>query len=59
MNDPVQKDGVWFDEPVHEMCFRSDRFDQEITVLQFEPDGPCFQEEQEDGDTFDYLMRNG
>lgn len=54
----TQKTGVWFDEPVHEMCFRSDRFDQEITVLQFEADGPRFQEEEEESDTFDRLMRS-
>jgi Zn-dependent peptidase ImmA (M78 family) len=55
----TQQADVWFDEPVHEMCFRSDRYDQEITVLQFEADGPRFQEEEEEGDTFDHLMRNG
>lgn len=49
----TQQADVWFDEPVHEMCFRSDRYDQEITVLQFEADGPRFQEEEEEGDTFD------
>lgn len=32
----TQQGGVWFPEPVHEMCFRSDRYDQEITVLQFD-----------------------
>lgn len=55
----TQQADVWFDEPVHEMCFRSDRYDQEITVLQFEADGPRFQEEEEEGDTFDHLMQNG
>lgn len=55
----TQQAGVWFDEPVHEMCFRSDRYDQEITVLQFEADGPRFQEEEEEGDAFDHLIRNG
>ena len=37
-----QPAGVWFAESVHEMCFRSDRYDQEITVLQFEAEGPRF-----------------
>ena len=55
----TQQAGVWFDEPVHEMCFRSDRYDQEITVLQFEADGPRFQEEEEEGDAFDHLIRDG
>jgi Zn-dependent peptidase ImmA (M78 family) len=28
--------GVWFPEPVIEMCVRSDRYDQEMTLLHFE-----------------------
>lgn len=55
----MQQAGVWFTEPVHEMCFRSDRYDQEITVLQFEADGPCPQEEEEESDVFDHFLRNG
>ncbi|WP_024513289.1 ImmA/IrrE family metallo-endopeptidase [Bradyrhizobium sp. ARR65] len=55
----TQQAGVWFTEPVHEMCFRSDRYDQEITVLQFEADGPRFQEEEEESDVFDHFVRNG
>lgn len=55
----TQQAGVWFAEPVHEMCFRSDRYDQEITVLQFEADGPRFQEEVEESDVFDHFLRNG
>ncbi|WP_220792730.1 ImmA/IrrE family metallo-endopeptidase [Gluconacetobacter aggeris] len=51
--------GVWFAEPVHEMCIRSERYDLEITVLQFESDGPCFQEEEKASDVFDHFMRNG
>lgn len=53
-----QPAGVWFAESVHEMCFRSDRYDKEITVLQFETDGPRFQEEEEERDVFDYFLRN-
>ena len=41
----TQPADVWFPEPVFEMCFRSDRYDQEITLLQFEADGPRFQAE--------------
>ena len=51
--------GVWFPEPVNEMCLRSDRYDQEITLLQFESDGPRFQEEEEESDVFDHFVRNG
>lgn len=55
----TQQAGVWFPEPVHEMCFRSDRYDQEITVLQFEADGPRFQPEEEEADVFDRFARSG
>ena len=54
-----QQAGIWFPEPVHEMCFRSDRYDQEITVLQFEADGPRFQAEEEETDVFDHFKRSG
>lgn len=55
----MRQAGVWFPEPVYEICLRSDRYDQEITVLQFEADGPRFQEEEEESDVFDHIMRNG
>ncbi|MET3970886.1 ImmA/IrrE family metallo-endopeptidase [Bradyrhizobium sp. S3.9.1] len=55
----MQQAGVWFPEPVHEICFRSERYDQEITVLQFEADGPRFQAEEEETDVFDHFVRNG
>jgi len=55
----VQEAGVWFPEPVHEICLRSDRYDQEITVLQFEANGPHFQAEEEENDVFDHFSRNG
>jgi Zn-dependent peptidase ImmA (M78 family) len=54
----TQQAGVWFPEPVHEMCFRSDRYDLEITVLQFEADGPRFQAEEEEIDVFDHFKRS-
>jgi hypothetical protein len=31
-----QEPGVWFPEPTVEMCVRSDRYDQEMTLLHFE-----------------------
>lgn len=55
----TQNGGVWFPEPVHEMCLRSDRYDQEITVLQFEPEGPRFQAEEEEPDVFDRFIGSG
>lgn len=54
----TQKAGVWFPEPVHEMCFRSDRYDQEITILQLETDGPQFHAEEEESDLFNQFARN-
>lgn len=55
-----QESGVWFDEPVVEMCFRSERYDQEFTLLQFEGDGrrAYDYEETEEEDTYDRLSRN-
>jgi hypothetical protein len=55
----MQQAGVWFPEPVHEMCLSAERYDQEITVLQFEADSPRFQEEEEESDVFDHFVRNG
>ena len=45
--------GVWFDEPVREMCLRSDRLDQEITLLHFEGLGPKEQLDEPVEDVFD------
>ena len=45
--------GVWFPEPVVEMCLRSDRYDQELTLLHFEGRGPWEHEEQAFEDSFD------
>ncbi|MCW1753049.1 ImmA/IrrE family metallo-endopeptidase [Rhizobium acaciae] len=44
---------VWFDEPATEMCFRSDRYDQEITLLHFGSLGPREQPEEFVEDVFD------
>lgn len=48
-----QKPGVWFEEQLTEMCFRSDRYDQELTLLQFENMGPKHQSEEFTEDLFD------
>ncbi|MET1755694.1 ImmA/IrrE family metallo-endopeptidase [Novosphingobium sp. RD2P27] len=45
--------GVWFPEPVVEMCLRSDRYDQELTLLHFESSGPCHHDEEAVPDSFD------
>lgn len=45
--------GVWFDEPATEMCFRSDRYDQEITLLHFDSLGPREQADEPVEDVFD------
>jgi Zn-dependent peptidase ImmA (M78 family) len=51
--------GVWhFPEPVLEMCIRSERYDQEITLLQFEGKSAIFHEEGPIHDTFDQFMSN-
>lgn len=55
----IQQDsGVWFPEPVIEMCLRSDRYDQELTILHFESNGPRHQEEEEISDSFDRFIEN-
>jgi hypothetical protein len=51
--------GVWqFPEPVLEMCIRSERYDQEITLLQFEEKSAIFHEEGPIHDAFDQFMSN-
>jgi hypothetical protein len=51
--------GAWhFPEPVLEMCVRSERYDQEITLLQFEAKSTIFHEEAPIHDTFDQFMSN-
>lgn len=53
LNGFQQNPGVWFDEHVTEMCLRSDRYDRELTLLQFEDAGPKFQSEETIEDVFD------
>jgi hypothetical protein len=50
---------VWFPEPVTEMCFRLERYDQEITLLHFEADGPRYQAEEEVSDVYDCFLQSG
>lgn len=55
----AQPAGTWFPEPVLEMCLRSDRLDQEITLLHLDDRGPRYQEEVAEDDTYDHCMRSG
>lgn len=55
----LQPAGVWFDEPLIEMCLRSDRYDQEITVLHFEDTGPRWQGDEVEEDSYDRFVRGG
>lgn len=53
-----QKAGVWFPEPVYEMCMKTDKYDFELTLLHFEGASPAFQGEDEDTeDTYDRFAR--
>lgn len=55
-----QAAGVWFPEPLVEMCIRSDRYDQELTLLHFEDAGPAFQADSQTEDTLDlFRERSG
>lgn len=48
-----QPSGVWFNEPVVEMCIRSERYDQEMTLLHLPRVEPKFHANEVDEDTFD------
>lgn len=53
-----QPSDVWFPEPVLEMCIRSERYDQEMTLLHLERSAPVHQEEEVEEDTFDRFTRS-
>jgi Zn-dependent peptidase ImmA (M78 family) len=57
----VQPAEAWgFPEGLVEMCIRSERYDQEITLLHFEGKAPAFfQEETDLEDTYDRFLNNG
>ena len=48
-----QSAGVWFPEPVVEMCLRTDRYDQEYTLLHFEKERSWDHEEEVVSDCYD------
>lgn len=45
--------GVWFPEPLVEMCIRSDRYDQELTLLHLENDLGWHPADEAEGDILD------
>jgi Zn-dependent peptidase ImmA (M78 family) len=58
----AQDAGVWFPEPLVEMCIRSDRYDQELTLLHFDALGAPQHTEidtEDSPDLFDRLAESG
>ncbi len=53
-----QPPGVWFPEPVIEMCIRSDRYDLEMTLLHLPQPAPVHQDEEDEEDTYDRFTRD-
>ncbi len=52
--------GIWsFPEQVIEMCVRSDRYNQEITLLHFGGREPAFHAEERQEDVYDRFIGNG
>ena len=52
-----QPAGIWFPEPVTEMCIRSDRYDLEMTLLHLPRQAPVHQDEEDEEDTYDRFTR--
>lgn len=50
---------MWFPEPVIEMCIRSDRYDQELTLLHLPKSEPVFQGKEAVEDVLDLSIANG
>lgn len=53
----IQNAGIWFPEPVLEMCIRSDRYDNEITLLQFDGLAKADTDSPDEPDAFDFMSR--
>jgi len=53
-----QPAGVWFDEPVVEMCISSKRYEQEMTLLHLPRKEPVYQADEIDEDAFDKLSES-
>ncbi len=55
-----QAPGVWFPEPVVEMCIKTERYGFELTLLHFEGTGPAYQADGEDlEDTYARFFKVG
>lgn len=54
-----QNAGIWFPEPVVEMCMRTDKYDFELTLLHFEGKAPAFQAEDEFEDSYTQFFKIG
>ena len=56
--DGIPQDaGVWFDEPVIEMCISSRRYEQEMTLLHLPRGEPVFHADEVGEDAFDRLTK--
>lgn len=53
-----QPAGVWFNEPVVEMCISSKRYEQEMTLLHLPRAEPVYQADEIDEDAFDKLSES-
>jgi Zn-dependent peptidase ImmA (M78 family) len=54
----IQQDrDIWLNQPAIEMCFRSERYDQEITLLHFGAAERWFEAEPQEEDTYDAFVR--
>lgn len=53
-----QNAGIWFKEPVTEMCISSKRYEQEMTLLHLPRSEPVFHHDEVDEDVFDRFSSN-
>jgi hypothetical protein len=53
-----QNAGIWFKEPVTEMCISSKRYEQEMTLLHLPRSEPVFHDDEVDEDVFDRFSSN-
>ena len=58
VNGISQPAGVWFDEPVLEMCISSKRYEQEMTLLHLPRKEPVYHADEVDEDAFDKLSES-
>ena len=58
LNGIEQPAGVWFPEPLVEMCKRSERYDQELTLLHLPRVAPNHQDDSLEEDTLDRFIHD-